>query len=91
MLGIKVGITRKTNGQLRLLGVLKNNMFHTDDPRFQSIDTIGNSLFTFNYAALTGEGPEDNPVLAQAVLNPARRVPSRDARRNSPHRLTRSM
>ncbi|HUU01495.1 MAG TPA: hypothetical protein VM425_08660 [Myxococcota bacterium] len=51
----------------RLLGVLRNNMFHSDDPDTQSIDPLGNSFFTFAYAALTGDGPDDDPLLGPAV------------------------
>jgi len=51
----------------RLLGVLRNNMFHTENPEHQSVAVIGNSLFTFIYAGLTGDGPEDDAVLEQAV------------------------
>ncbi|HNU68419.1 MAG TPA: hypothetical protein PLC24_10215 [Myxococcota bacterium] len=50
----------------RLLWVVRNNMFHTDNPKFQGIDEIGNSMFTFTYAAVTGDGPED-PMLHNAV------------------------
>ncbi|RLB58058.1 MAG: hypothetical protein DRI34_06050 [Deltaproteobacteria bacterium] len=50
----------------RLLGVLRDNMFHTDNPDFQSIAPLGNSFFTFVYAALSGAGPED-PLLSDAV------------------------
>jgi hypothetical protein len=53
--------------QQRLLGVLRSNMFHTTDPQFQSIAVIGNSMFTFVYAALTCDGPDDDPVLRDAV------------------------
>jgi hypothetical protein len=51
----------------RLLGVLRNNMFHTDNPDHQSIAEIGNSFFTFCYAVLIGDGPDDDPVLKAAV------------------------
>jgi hypothetical protein len=51
----------------RFLGVLRQNMFHTDEPGCQTIDTIGNSMFTLLYAALTGDGPDDDPLLEQAV------------------------
>jgi hypothetical protein len=53
--------------QARLLGVLRNNMFHTDDPAHQSVALVGNSWYTFAYAALVGDGPDDDPVLKQAV------------------------
>jgi hypothetical protein len=53
--------------QSRLLGVLRNNMFHTEDPDHQSVAVIGNSWYTFAYAALVGSGPDDDPVLKQAV------------------------
>jgi len=51
----------------RLLGVLRNNMFHTADPAHQSVAVIGNAWYTFTYAALAEEGPDDDPVLKQAV------------------------
>jgi len=51
----------------RLLGVLRNNMFHTDNPEHQSVAVIGNAWYTFAYAALIGEGPDDDPILKQAV------------------------
>ena len=51
----------------RLLGVLRNNMFHTDNPEHQSVAVVGNSWYSFAYAALIGEGPDDDPVLKQAV------------------------
>jgi len=62
-------LRREKDEQLRerLLDVLRNNMFHTDDPDHQSIAPIGNSFFTFAYAALIGDGPDDDPVLADAV------------------------
>jgi len=50
----------------RLVSVLRNNMFHTEDPDEQSIDEIGNSFFTFTYAALAGQGPDDQ-LLSDAV------------------------
>jgi len=51
----------------RLLGVLRQHMFHTDDPDCQSLAPIGNTWYTFAYAALTGDGPDDDPVLSDAV------------------------
>ncbi len=62
-------LRREQNDQLRLrlLDVLRNNMFHTEDSNHQSVAVIGNSWYTFAYAALIGEGPEDDPVLRQAV------------------------
>lgn len=50
----------------RLLGVVRNNMFNSDDPAHQDIGPIGNSLFTFIYAAIMGDGP-DNDILQDAV------------------------
>ncbi len=51
----------------RLIGVLRQGMYYNDDPTFRSMDEIGNAMFTFIYAALTGDGPEDDPRLAEAV------------------------
>ena len=51
----------------RLVGVVRDGMFHTDNPRHQSLAPIGNSMFTFQYGALVGDGPEDDPVLADAI------------------------
>jgi hypothetical protein len=51
----------------RLVGVVRQNMFETDEAGCQSLATIGNSMFTFVYAALTGDGPDDDPLLEQAV------------------------
>lgn len=53
--------------QARLRKVLRDNMFHSDDPDRQSIDPLGNSMFTFIYAASTGDGPDDDPLLGPAV------------------------
>ena len=53
--------------QQRLVDVLRKNMFHTDNPEHQSVAVIGNAMLTFIYAALTCDGPEDDPVLRQAV------------------------
>jgi hypothetical protein len=50
----------------RLLGVVRNNMFHTDDPDAQSVDVVGNAFYTFSYAAVAQQG-SDNPMLANAV------------------------
>ena len=50
----------------RLEGVLRQQMFHTEDPRYQSVAPIGNCFFTFLYVGLTGDGPEDL-ILADAV------------------------
>jgi len=53
----------------RLLWVLKNRMFHvdaSDSLLIHPIDEIGNSLFTFIYAALTDEDSTD-PILYAAV------------------------
>ena len=50
----------------RLIGVLRNNMFYTEESGRQSIDVIGNSFFTFSYAALSEQGPEDQ-MLSDAV------------------------
>ena len=52
----------------RLLGVLRNNMFHTDNSSFQSMAVLGNSYFTFSYVALTGDTADD-PIVRQAVEN----------------------
>jgi hypothetical protein len=62
-------LRRETHSALRkrLLGALRAEMFHTSDPAHKSIAKIGNSLFTFMYAALTGDDPAQDPVLAQAV------------------------
>ncbi len=62
-------LRRETHDGLRarLLGVLRGNMFHTDDPRYQSMAEIGWTFFTFAYAALTGDQPGDDPVLDSAV------------------------
>jgi hypothetical protein len=51
----------------RLVGVLRSGMYYNDDPTFRSMDEIGNAMFTFIYAALTGDSPEDDPRLAGAV------------------------
>jgi hypothetical protein len=51
----------------RLIGVLRSGMYYNDDPDFRSMDVIGNAMFTFIYAALTGDGPDDDPRLADAV------------------------
>jgi hypothetical protein len=53
--------------QQRLLGVLRSNMFHTTDPEFQSIAEIGNSMFTFMYAGLSCDGPDEVPFVRRAV------------------------
>jgi hypothetical protein len=62
-------LRREKDDQLkrRLIEMMRNNMFHTADPRYQSIAYVGNSYFTFSYAALIGEGPDDDPVLRDAV------------------------
>lgn len=52
--------------QQRLVDVLRNNMFHTENPAHQSVAVIGNAMLTFIYGALTCDGPDD-PVLRQAV------------------------
>jgi len=61
-------IQRETDPVLRerLLGVVRNNMFNSDDPAHQDIGPIGNSMFTFIYAAVTGDGPGD-AILDDAV------------------------
>jgi len=51
----------------RLVGVLRSGMYHTDDPTFRSMAEVGHAMFTFIYAGLTGDGPEDDPLLAEAV------------------------
>jgi len=51
----------------RLIGALRSGMYYNDDPAFRSMDEIGNAMFTFIYAALTGDGPDDDPRLADAV------------------------
>ena len=51
----------------RLVNVVRSGMYYNDDPTFRSMDEIGNAMFTFIYAALTGDGPEDDPRLAEAV------------------------
>jgi hypothetical protein len=51
----------------RLLGVLRGNMFHTEEPDTQSVAVIGNAMITFIYAGLTGDDPATDPVLRQAV------------------------
>ena len=50
----------------RLVGVLREHMFHTDNPEYQSLAPIGWSLFTFIYVALTEALPGDDPVLDDA-------------------------
>ena len=50
----------------RLLWVVRNNMFHSADERCQSVDPIGNAFYTFSYAAVTEDGPDD-PMLENAV------------------------
>lgn len=51
----------------RLLGVLRQHMFHTEEPDTQSVAVIGNAMYTFIYAGLTGDDPASHPVLAAAV------------------------
>ncbi len=51
----------------RLVGVLENNMFHTENPEYQSVALIGNTWYTFAYAALVKHDPENDPVLKQAM------------------------
>ena len=51
----------------RLIGVLRDGMFHNDDPTFRTMAEVGHAMFTFIYAGLTGDGPDDDPVLADAV------------------------
>lgn len=51
----------------RLLDVVRNGMFHIDDPKYQDIAKVGNSWFTFTYAALTGDDPDEDPILKAAV------------------------
>ena len=51
----------------RLLWVLRHNMFHTDNPEYQPISEIGNSLFTFIYVALSGLHAGDDPIVDQAM------------------------
>jgi hypothetical protein len=51
----------------RLLGVVRDGMFHTENPKHQSLVPIGNSMFTFQYAGLVEDGPDDDPVLADAI------------------------
>jgi hypothetical protein len=51
----------------RLQDVLRKNMFHTDDPRYQSMAEIGWAFFTYSYAALLEARPGDDPILDQAV------------------------
>ena len=73
--------------QNRLLGVLRHNMFHTEEPDCQSIALIGNSMFTFIYAGLTGDDPQDDPVLQQAVddaICTLKRFPTHKAERFIP-------
>ncbi len=62
-------LRRETDDGLkeRLLGVLRNNMFHTDDERHQSMAEIGWTFFTFAFAGLTGDEFGDDPVLDSAV------------------------
>lgn len=62
-------MTHETDGQLieRLKGVLRNNMFHNPDPDYPDVPVMGNSFFTFAYAALTGDNPDEDPILAEAV------------------------
>ncbi|MBW2524810.1 MAG: hypothetical protein JRI23_11570 [Deltaproteobacteria bacterium] len=52
--------------QQRLVDVLRNHMFHTEDPELQSVATIGNSMLSFIYAGLTCDGPEE-PIVEQAI------------------------
>jgi hypothetical protein len=42
-------------------------MFHTEEPDTQSVAVIGNAMYTFIYAGLTGDDPASHPVLAAAV------------------------
>ncbi len=51
----------------RLIDAARENMFHSEDPAHQSIAEIGNSMFTFIYAAATCDGPEDDPLIEQAM------------------------
>jgi hypothetical protein len=51
----------------RLIDVVRSGMYYNDDPTFRSMDEIGNAMFTFIYAALTGDSPDDAPRLADAV------------------------
>ncbi len=51
----------------RLLWVLRNNMFHTEDPTYRSLAPYGNSFFTFAYAGLTGDDPATDTMLYDAV------------------------
>ncbi|MBN2493366.1 MAG: hypothetical protein JXR96_02145 [Deltaproteobacteria bacterium] len=51
----------------RLLFVLRENMFHSPDERYQSLAPIGNAWYTFAYAALSRDDPRADPVLADAV------------------------
>ena len=50
----------------RLLGVLRTNMFHTDDPKYYSLVPLGNAFFTFSYAALTGDDPAEDSVAVRS-------------------------
>jgi len=62
-------ITFEKDPQLkaRFIDVMKNKLFHTDDPQYQSIATYGNAYFTFSYAGLSGDDPEEDQVLSDAV------------------------
>ena len=53
----------------RLLGSLRTNMFHTDDPKYRSLVPLGNAFFAFAYAALTGDDPAEDALLREAVDN----------------------
>lgn len=51
----------------RFIQIMKNKLFHTENPEYQSIATYGNSYFTFSYAALCGDDPAEDKVLYDAV------------------------
>jgi hypothetical protein len=51
----------------RLVGVLRHNMFHTENPAHQSMAEIGWSFFTYAWVALTEARPGEDPVVDRAV------------------------
>jgi len=50
----------------RLQAVLRDGMFHSDNPQHQTISEIGNSFFTFAYVGLSGVHADD-PIAGPAV------------------------
>ncbi|RJO68781.1 MAG: hypothetical protein C4523_06895 [Myxococcales bacterium] len=81
--------TREEDPELagRLRGVLAANMYHNAEPNHIDIPTVGNTFFTFAYAALTGRGPDEDAVLKDGVERAVctlKEFPARKFRRHIP-------